>query len=419
MAAELSVTQPVTRSWEWQVFGTNGVPQGKGAMTTSTITYYYGRSDDQAFGGTSEYYLLADVQDRLSVDGGSGDDYITTGNSRNVIVGGQGADYIFSGSGDDYILGGNLWDSADRVSNYFNGYHGGSVQIFYYDSDTIISGGGKDTVFAGGGDDRVNAGDGDDYVSGRTGNDIIYGGYGEDRIYGDEGDDVLYAGTPANLSALQFSAGPFTFNGIDGDSLHPLSVDSTVTGLGELGFDDPSPNLIDGGAGNDLIVGAPGADSLLGGGGDDTMDGGAGADGIDGGAGRDIIGGGSDNDVIFGGSGNDYLDGSTGNDEIHGDDGEDLVIGGTGTDVLYGGADSDVFLFRAGDGPDIIMDFVPGSQADQVALQGTGWAQFSEVQAHLSWYAPGNATLLQIGTDQIFFNVLRPEQLDASDFFFI
>jgi Ca2+-binding RTX toxin-like protein len=109
-----------------------------------------------------------------------------------------------------------------------------------------------------------------------------------------------------------------------------------------------------------------------------------------------------------------------GNDYVLGDAGEDdLVFGGLGNDVVYGGTGSDVFLFRSGDGADIIMDFIPGSQADLVALGNTGLTSFADVQAHMIFFPAGNATtLIQIGTDQIFLANVHPSQIDASDFAF-
>lgn len=247
----------------------------------------------------------------------------------------------------------------------------------------------------------------------------MYGGLGSDVIFGGDGDDILYGGSPYSVSGLWYTDIYPEYNGLNGALTSALQVGVYRTGLGEVGYNDTGSNYIDGGAGVDFIIGGDSGDSLLGGAGDDTIDGGAGEDGIDGGDGLDTIGGGAGNDVVMGGAGADYLDGGAGVDHIYGGDGEDLIIGGLGNDVLYGGGGSDVFLFHAGDGADVIMDFVAGSQADSVALQGTGLTRFAEVQARMSWFEAGNATLLQIGNDQIFFNAARPEQFDASDFLFV
>jgi Ca2+-binding RTX toxin-like protein len=181
-----------------------------------------------------------------------------------------------------------------------------------------------------------------------------------------------------------------------------------------------APSVLRSGAeGSDLLLGRAGDDLLVGYAGDDVIDGGAGTDLLDGGLGRDIIGGKAGKDILAGGDGNDYLDGGADDDYLFGDAGEDLVIGGSGLDVLSGGEGSDVFLFTAGDGADIIADFVAGSQADAVALSGTGLTSFEDVMAHMSFYAAGNASYIQVGTDQLFFANVTPNQFDASDFIFV
>jgi serralysin len=166
------------------------------------------------------------------------------------------------------------------------------------------------------------------------------------------------------------------------------------------------------------LAGRAGNDTLYGLGGRDTILGGAGADTADGGLGDDTIFGQLGNDIIAGGFGNDALDGGQENDYVYGESGNDLITGGTGFDIVYGGGDSDVFVYYGGDGTDILNDFIAGSQADTFALHVAGINNFADVQAHLSYYAGGSATVLTIGSDQIFFANILPTQLDASDFAF-
>ncbi len=66
--------------------------------------------------------------------------------------------------------------------------------------------------------------------------------------------------------------------------------------------------------------------------------------------------------VIEGGHGNDTLIGSAGNDIIGSGPGNDTLIGGPGNDRLMGGPGNDLFIFRAGDGADVIADFQPGDR---------------------------------------------------------
>ena len=83
---------------------------------------------------------------------------------------------------------------------------------------------------------------------------------------------------------------------------------------------------------------------------------------------RDKIEAGGGNDMIDGGDGNDMIDGGDGYDDIDGGDGDDTIIGGKGMDLLTGGKGKDVFVFRPGDGDDLIKDFKPGE--DSIKLEG-------------------------------------------------
>jgi Ca2+-binding RTX toxin-like protein len=59
----------------------------------------------------------------------------------------------------------------------------------------------------------------------------------------------------------------------------------------------------------------------------------------------------------------DTLEGLGGNDTLNGGAGNDTLDGGLGNDILDGGAGSDIYLYRTGDGLDVIKD--TGSKADK------------------------------------------------------
>ncbi len=103
--------------------------------------------------------------------GTQADDDIRTGSGDDAVFAGRGDDEISTGAGDDYI--------SLRTSFPFAGE--GSL------------GWGDNTVNAGSGDDRVLGGMGDDMVQGGAGQDLILGGGGADKLWGGDGNDVIDA----------------------------------------------------------------------------------------------------------------------------------------------------------------------------------------------------------------------------------
>ena len=127
------------------------------------------------------------------IDGGDGDDFISTSKSSTVIVdwvvGGGGDDTIYTHAGNDWIFGGSGLDEI----------HGGE------DDDHIFGEGDVDTISGEAGSDFVNGGDGDD---------IIYGGDGDDYLCGADGADAVCL------------CGGDTVTNVDGDDDVPLRGDS-------------------------------------------------------------------------------------------------------------------------------------------------------------------------------------------------
>ena len=65
----------------------------------------------------------------------------------------------------------------------------------------------------------------------------------------------------------------------------------------------------------------------------------------------------SEDDYIDGKTGGDTLSGGVGNDSLSGGSGNDSLWGGAGDDTLFGGAGKDIFVYKDGDGTDVIEDF--------------------------------------------------------------
>ena len=99
------------------------------------------------------------VRDRvvrpIFINGGLGDDLITSGAGDDHLIGGRGFDRVNGGDGRDFIKG--------------------------YDNDDFLQGNG--------GDDKIDGGTGQDTIRGNSGNDNLIGGTGVDQIFGDDGND--------------------------------------------------------------------------------------------------------------------------------------------------------------------------------------------------------------------------------------
>ena len=288
--------------------------------------------------------------DRDYVDGGAGNDVITTGDDADTVLGGTGndeidagvdADDVDGGAGDDTIIGG---EGSDTLS-------GG-------DDDDLIYG-GLDPIFP----DSLNIRDDNDTFGPdpepNNGRDLIDGGAGNDTIFGQDDDDTIYGGT--------------------GDDF----IDA--------GIDD---DYVEGGAGIDIISGDHGDDTLSGGSETDLIVGGEGDDEISGDEGSDLLGGGDGDDVVSGGDDIDFVFGGEGGDTLSGDGETDFVSGGIGDDVIYGDgetnegnvAEGNADLLLGGEGADTIYggaggDVIDGAEGADVLVGGDDRDIFIEVSA--------------------------------------
>ncbi|MFD1344801.1 calcium-binding protein, partial [Litorisediminicola beolgyonensis] len=197
-----------------------------------------------------------------------------------------------------------------------------------------LKGKGKDDDLIGRDrDDKIAGKGGDDSLDGQGGNDTLLGGKDDDLLKGGAGDDLL-KGSAGNDRLV---------GGDDDDVLKGGKDDDTLLG----------------GAGDDVIKAAKGNDWMDGEAGDDLLAGGGGNDGLRGGAGDDRMNGGGGDDILLGEDGADVITGKAGRDRI---------TGGTGDDILSGGKSGDVFVFRAGEGQDVITDFRSGQDVLELEM---------------------------------------------------
>jgi Ca2+-binding RTX toxin-like protein len=137
-------------------------------------TNWDGSTDITCNGNT--YHLTPEQSKNLVINGGGGDDNITStgyqlcGEKNNLTLNG--------GSGDDTINGGSMGANIN----------GGSGD------DTLNGGWGRDNIDGGSGDDTINGGWGNDNIDGGSGDDTIDGGWGDDFINGGSGDDTIDGG---------------------------------------------------------------------------------------------------------------------------------------------------------------------------------------------------------------------------------
>ena len=251
--------------------------------------------------------------------GAGGDDlYGDTGNDR--LTGGAGGDDLIGGQGDDtYVF--QRGDGQDRITNNdfdsING-DGSGVDVIELASDITAS----------------------DVTLRRDGNDLL----------------LLINGTDDQLEVYQHFS--HSYNAIDEIRFTDGSeavwdqaeIDALVT-AGTPGNDDMTgddeANTLEGFGGDDVIRGQ---------GGDDTLSGGRGADRLYGHEGNDTLDGGEGANRLYGGDGDDVLLGGIGNEILYGDADNDRLISGAGNDALYGGSGNDTYVFRRGDGQDVIQN---------------------------------------------------------------
>ncbi|MES2786992.1 MAG: cadherin domain-containing protein [Pseudomonadota bacterium] len=113
----------------------------------------------------------------------------------------------------------------------------------------------------------------------------------------------------------------------------------------------------------------------------DTIYGGSGANEIGGNNGQDYINGRGGNDIIRGGKQTDTLLGGEGNDSLLGGELNDTLIGGNGNDTIDGEDGNDTILFEAtaaGNGRDVITNFEPGANGDEMSFNAVFVASTAE-----------------------------------------
>ncbi len=385
---------------------------------------------------------------------------------------------------------GTVWTETQLYKVYADqNSTSGDDYIHTYDSNDVInSGAGDDRIYADEGDDTISGGAGDDYADAGYGNDvyIFNRGDGHDVFYGNYGTDTLRFGATIAVGDLRVFSDPSGWTTIilpdTGDSVEISSVefvefaDGTRVSLSNLAkIEQQSSNSVGtvlGTSASDILVGTEGNDKLRGLGGDDRLAGGLGADtyvfGL--GDGHDTIEEGADttstdtlelgsgitaSDVFFeisaqnaddlvmriksreeaillknqlatNGAGIERLlfangtvwtranitataggnQSSNGDDILTGTYRADVLRGGMGNDILNGGQGADRYLYSLGDGNDRITDFSPVDEIDELIFE----FNYSGSGIAFRRASDGSSLLITVGGSSI----VIENQLDGS-----
>jgi uncharacterized delta-60 repeat protein len=187
------------------------------------------------------------VTDRKTYFGDEGNDFISGGKGKDILLGNGGNDVIYGFMGSDYVSGGggrdelygstydDIYTSADTNDTDRNTIYGGEADDTIFagnGNDSLIGDSGNDRITARGGNDRIYGGDGDDSINGGNGKDVIYGNGGNDRIDASEGPDTLHgnAGNDRFTSQNSFGLKSTVIDQIFGDS----GQDSARSDKGDL-----------------------------------------------------------------------------------------------------------------------------------------------------------------------------------------
>ncbi|MEH2082551.1 MAG: calcium-binding protein [Nostoc sp.] len=308
--------------------------------------------------------------------GSNGNDTIGGVNGVNGVDGGN--DTIDGGSGEDLLSFGSYY-ATEVITSTFNATNNtgtitsGTNQVNYKNIERL-------NIFGTDYDDLIVGSNGNDTINGAGGNNTILGGAGKDYLSANASNDL-------NLNVNNLLSGDDGNDSLDVSGFYDdyRGNFSLIAILGK--------NTLNGGAGDDNLVTnySSGNNLLSGGDGNDTLTAAgsaslyslykvytvSGNNTLNGGAGNDrlIVDYSSGDNLLDGGDGNDYLTASsaTGKNTLKGGNGNDYLTGGNGNDSLYGGAGTDTFAFNSyNQGVDNIYDFNATNELIQISAVDFG-----------------------------------------------
>ena len=294
--------------------------------------------------GAYEFDFASDYKN-ATITGSTSNDTITARGSKILVKGGKGADTIKT-------LGSGTVSGGDGKDIFYFKSGGANVISDYAAEDKISLASGTANISASGDDVIFTVGKEKITVQNGADKKITYIENDTEKIYQQKTSEVVQfndAGTGVTLSA-DYTEDTFDLADYVEYKNTVVTIDaSAVTNPLEITGNSKS-NIITGTNEDDFIDGGKAADKILGKNGNDTLNGGAG------------------NDSLNGGADDDYLLGNAGSDTLLGENGNDSLWGGAGDDTLYGGAGHDIFIYKKGDGRDVIEDF---ANIDRIIVSAT------------------------------------------------
>ncbi|MBE8951012.1 MAG: calcium-binding protein, partial [Quinella sp. 3Q1] len=265
--------------------------------------------------GGYEYDFAADYKN-ATITGSSSADTIIACGSKVSVNGGKGDDTI-------KILGAGTVKGGAGADIFYYKSSGKNVISDYAAEDKISIASGKAATSTSGDDLVLTVGKGKITVVGGKSKTVTYIDAGGEHIYKDTADGVKFnaAGTGVTLTA-DYSESVFDLTDYPDYKNKVVTINAAKVNNELKIIANKKGNTITGSKDDDYIEGREGAD------------------------------------LIKGGNGNDTIDGGKNNDKIY---------GGAGDDSLWGGEGEDIFLYRDGDGNDVIADFELGDKIQVIA----------------------------------------------------
>jgi Ca2+-binding RTX toxin-like protein len=300
---------------------------------------------------------------RFTVSGTNNDGNWVSIDNLQITATTAAGDTMSGGDGDDtYYVDGTSGANIDQV---IEGIGGGTDTVILTASgnytlgdnveNLVVQGSGTRALTGNAADNQITGGTGSDSINGGTGNDTIKGGAGNDTLNGATGTDVaVFDGPAANYEVGTDNQGRITVRAVVGNG-----GTDTVIDIERVQFGD----------GEVLQIVTNGATPT---------------------AGPGLILGTSGDDVITGGTGGDVIIGGAGNDTLYGHD------VGDGDTPTAGASDDDTFIWRVGDGSDVINGGTEGANGDTLVIIGNTQAETYRIYT----YDEAVARIAYAGSDE-------------------